>query len=721
MHKEQLMQLLDKMTLTEKVMQMTQLRAGMVRHTQPGEVSGDYGTRMLSNEELYATGSILGVHDAQYLIQTQKEYLESSRCKIPLLFANDVIHGYRTIFPIPLAQGCSFDPELIRDAAEITARETAVAGFHVTYSPMADLVRDPRWGRIMESPGEDPYLVGLVTEATVQGYQGDDPSAPGRIAACVKHFAGYGQPEGGREYNTVDMSRGVLRDFYLPGYKKGIDAGAAMVMSSYNVVDRVPASCSEYLLQQILREEWGFPGVVISDYDSIGQTIPHGAAGDAFEAGEKCIQAGVDMDMMSGIYAVTLKTLVENGSVSMKQLDAAVLRILELKNKLGLFENPYKDADPELEKQLHCCPEHRAVARKLAVRSMVLLKNENVLPLTADRKLGLAGPMAKTRKLLGAWAEMGRFEDTVTVETGLRAVLGDRLVTAMTAELPGDDREDVPDETEQALETFRDCDICVVAVGQPSWSIGEGASKTDLRLSTNQEKLIRCLKAAGKTVVTVVFSGRPLELAPILDSSDAVLQAWFPGTEGGNAVADLLFGKENPTGRLSMTFPRDKGQIPIYYNRYNTGRPSYSLSYRDCQEGPLFPFGYGLTYTQFKWSSPQIRASGQREGKPAHCLEDGELTVSIGVKNTGDREGEPLVQLYLRDVSASVVRPVKELKGFRRITLKPGEEQTVSFVVDQQMLSFYNNRERFVFEPGWFDIMLGDNSHDLQTQRIWIE
>ena len=403
MERAKILDLVNEMTLTEKAMQMTQLVPGLIFHTHLTNLTGPFREWSFTEEELKMTGSVLGTKGAEYVKKVQKEFLDKSEKKIPLIFMDDVIHGFSTIFPIPLGQGCSFDLGLIEEAAYATAKEAAASGIHVTFSPMADLVRDPRWGRVMESPGEDSYLAGLVAAAMVRGYQGDDISKRDRMAACMKHFAGYGQPEGGREYNTVDMSRGVLRDFYLPAYKKVIEAGAELVMTSFNVIERVPASCSKYLLRKILRGEWNFQGVVISDYSAIDETINHSVAADEFEAGEKCIKAGVDIEMMSGVYAKSIQELVDEGRLSMADVDECVIRILELKNKLGLFENPYKGADPELEKQLLCCREHREIARKLAASSMVLLKNEEVLPLKTDETIGLAGPMASTGDILGGW------------------------------------------------------------------------------------------------------------------------------------------------------------------------------------------------------------------------------------------------------------------------------------------------------------------------------
>lgn len=726
MNREKILDLVKKMTLIEKVMQMTQLVPGLIFHTQLTNLTGPFREWLFTEEQLTMTGSVLGVDGAEYVKKVQKEFLEKSEKKIPLLFMADVIHGFSTIFPIPLAQGCSFDLELIEQAAYIAAKEASASGVHVTFSPMADLVRDPRWGRVMESPGEDPYLAGLVASAMVRGYQGDDISKKDRIASCVKHFAGYGQPEGGREYNTVDMSKGVLRDFYLPAYKMAIDAGAELIMTSFNTIDRVPATCSKYLLRKILREEWHFKGVVISDYSAVDEIMNHSVAQDEFEAGEKCIKAGMDIEMMSGVYAKSVQKLIEEGRLSMADIDECVTRILDLKNKLGLFENPYKGADAKLEKQLLCCKEHRTIARKLASSSMVLLKNEGVLPLKTEEKIGLAGPLASSGFLLGGWHYMGKNEDVITIEEGMRHVVGDLLVTSMITPFSREEK-DIPDNSNIAVKELADCNVCVVAVGEKEWETGEASSRTCLRLSKPQENLIHSLKEAGKKVVTLLVTGRPMEIAPILEDSDAILQVWFSGTEGGNAVADILFGKVNPSGRLSMSFPRNTGQIPVYYNCYNTGRPKigeenyFTSRYLDCSNEPLYPFGYGLSYTNYSYCECNIEGELVSENDiPKYCLGNSSLKASVLVKNEGEVAGEVVAQLYIRDISGSVVRPLKELKGFQKVSLLPKEEKKLEFEITKEMLSFYNEEEEFVFEAGLFDIMLGDNSKDVLIKRIYI-
>ncbi len=729
MDKKDLLKLAAEMTLEEKALQMTQLSPDMLYHLAPANLTGPLREWRFEDEELWKVGSTLGTLGASYLKKLQKDYLERSGKKIPLLFMSDVIHGYVTIMPIPLAQGCTFDPELTEEAAAAVAKESAASGLHVTFSPMADLVRDPRWGRVMESCGEDPYLNGVMAAATVRGYQGRDPREKGKIASCVKHFAAYGQPEGGREYNTVDMSRGVLRDFYLPAYEAAIRAGAAMVMTSFNTVERTPATCSRFLLRKVLREEWGFDGVVISDFSAVEELMNHSVAADDLEAGEKSIHAGMDIEMMSGVYAGTLRRLLEQGRITQQEIDECVMRILELKNRLGLFENPYKDADEQEEQRLLYCGEHLELARRFARESMVLLKNQSALPIEPSAKIGLAGPFACTGNILGGWHCEGKPERTETLQHALEAVCGDRMVTAMSTHFIRGEK-DVPDQVEEAVERLKDCDICIAAVGEPEWETGEASSKTCLRLSASQEKLIHALKAAGKKVVTVIFSGRPLDIAPVLEDSDAVLQAWFPGSAGAGAAADILLGKYNPSGRLSMSFPRNVGQIPVYYNYYNTGRPAaakadnYVSRYLDCPNSPLFPFGYGLSYTTFACEGLQVEQTAQggercacetgRAGDRAVC------TASVRVSNRGERSGETVVQLYIRDVSASVVRPMTELKAFRRISLEPGEEAQAVFTVTEDMLSFYNEEEQWAWEPGTFEIMVGLDCEHVEKKEIFV-
>ncbi|WP_340025399.1 beta-glucosidase BglX [Paenibacillus sp. FSL K6-1096] len=712
--------LVNDMTLEEKLAQLTQLGPYYWGLDDTVDLTGPFKELNIQPQIMSSIGSVLNGIGARNVIELQKRHLETSRQKIPLLFMADVIHGYRTILPIPLAMGASFDLEACERFAEVAARESAAAGIHLTFSPMTDLVRDPRWGRVMETSGEDPYLNARVTESMVRGYQGQDLKEPGRIAACVKHFAGYGAPEGGREYNTVDMSTGVLREFYLPAYKAAVDAGVAMVMAAFNTIDRIPASGNSKLLRGILREEWGFDGVTIADFNSVNELVPHGAAEDGREAARKSITAGLDIEMMSTHYLNHGAALVEEGLLDIALIDEAVTRVLELKDALGLFDNPFKDADPTADEAEKPSPEHLQAAREMGARSIVLLKNDNaVLPLKPGVKLGLAGPFATSVNVMGGWAGTEK-DPAVSLYEGITGKIpAADIVTAMTGEL-GSMLEgvfDVEDEVEAAYERLKDCDVILAAVGENQHDTGEGGSKASLRLSANQEKLIHRLKETGKPVVTVVFSGRPLELAPVLPASTALVQAWFLGSESGNSIADVLFGDYNPSGRLSMSFPYSVGQIPVYYNAYQTGRPydpqypnvRYVTRYLDIPNDPLFCFGYGLSYSTFAYSGFQVETA-----------EDGRVLASITVENTSEVAGKETVQLYIRDVTASVVRPCKELKGFRQITLAPHEQQTVTFEITRDMLMFYGQDDQLVFEPGDFDIMLGRSSGDHSTQRIWI-
>jgi beta-glucosidase len=721
MTKPFILQLVNDMTLEEKLAQLTQLSPSYWGRDDSVDLTGPFKHMSLDPQTVNSIGSALNSIGAEEAIGLQDRHLQSSRQRIPLLFMADVIHGLRTIFPIPLATGCSFDMEAVERSAEIAAKESAEAGIHVTFSPMTDLVRDPRWGRIMETPGEDPFLNARVTEHMVRGYQGTNLKDKGRIAACVKHFAGYGAPEGGREYNTVDLSPGVLRDFYLPAYQAAVDAGVALVMTSFNTIDRVPATGNEALLRGILREEWGFDGVVISDFNSVNELIPHGAAADGSDAALYSLKAGVDIEMMSAHYLNNGAKLVAEGKLDITLIDEAVIRVLELKDALGLFENPYKDADVSADGAKVPRDEHLQAAREIGAKSIVLLKNEqDVLPLAPGTRIGLAGPFAKSTQVLGGWAG-SEWGTPVSLYDGLAAKTSPELIrTAMVGELGSmlDGIFDVEDETEAAYAELRDCDVILIAVGENQFDTGEGGSKTNLRLSPHQEKLIHRLKETGKPVVTIVFSGRPMELKPVLADSDALVQAWFLGTESGNALADVLFGDYNPSGRLSISFPQTVGQIPVYYNAYSTGRPydpnypqvRYVTRYIDCPNEPLFCFGYGLSYSRFRYSDFTVSIT-----------DNGSILASITVENDSERAGRETVQLYIRDVSASVVRPVMELKGFRQVPLAPHEKQTVRFEIGKELLSFYAHGDQPIFEPGAFDIMIGRSSADVLTQQIWVE
>lgn len=718
MTQKQLTELLSTMTIEEKAAQLTQLTPASLGAGCVTPLTGpDCGLRM-PPELCGAAGSVLNCSGAREATALQKAHLEKDPHHIPLLFMADIVHGFRTVFPIPLAMGCSFSPAAAEEACRIAAEESAASGVHVTFSPMADLVRDPRWGRVMEAYGEDPLLNSRMCTASVKGYQGEGFKDPRSVVSCVKHFAAYGAPEGGREYNTVDLSEGVLRETYLPAYRASLAAGAGMVMTSFNTVDRVPASASRLLLQRILREEWGFTGPVISDYNAVGELVSHGVAADGGQAAAQALSAGVDVEMMSLHYVNSLRQALAEGAVTEQSLDEAVLRVLTLKNELGLFEAPFRGADPEAETRCHLSPAHRQAARRIAGQSIVLLKNEHVLPLDAGgRKIGLTGPFAASRQVLGGWSA-GNTEG-VSLYEGLCGRFSEgSLHPESCGELVPlqEGGGDIPPLPAGFAARFSDCDVVIAAVGEHQSDTGEGASKAFLRLSPRQELLLQELAAAGKKVVAVIFSGRPLELAPVLPSCSALVQAWFPGTEAGNALADILSGDVNPSARLSMSFPYTVGQIPVYYNHFRTGRPEmpenagtrYVSRYLDCPAEPLFCFGFGLSYSEFVYSGLRLLRDGSG------------LSAAVTVANLSAAEGTETVQLYIGDVTASAVRPVKELKDFRRVRLAAGESQTVIFRLTREMLSFYREGG-FGFEAGRFTVMIGRNAQDTLSETIFID
>lgn len=725
MEKERLKQLVGEMSLKEKVDQMLQITGDFYLDGDGAVLTGPGRDMGLSEEDITLAGSTLGTYGAETLIKIQKEYMERHPHRIPLLFMMDVIHGMKTVFPIPLAQGATFEPELSKKCAQAAAKESAVSGLHVTFAPMADLVRDARWGRVMEATGEDPYLNGKFTAAMVRGFQGDSLQEPYRIGACVKHFAAYGAAEAGRDYNTVELCENTLRNYYLPAYQEGIQAGAALVMTSFNTLDNIPASVNKRLMRGILREEMGFDGVLISDFAAILETLAHGAAEDEADAAEKALGAGVDIDMMTGVYAGQLCKLAEQGRIEERLIDEAVLRILELKNKLGLFENPYKDADPEKEREILLCPEHRALARETAAASFVLLKNEGVLPLDKGKKIAFIGPYTEDRELKSTWAFIGDSKDCVTVREAAEEVF-DRGRTAFYQGCPmlgADVRLEgfteavsvasTPQEREamllEAERGAREAELVVLLLGEHYLQSGEATSRAMIEIPEIQMELFRRIHAVNPNIVTVLFNGRPLDIREISQKSKAVLEAWRPGTEGGHAVIDVLTGVVSPSGKLPVSFPYCVGQVPVYYNGFSTGRPykkgvpnRFCSRYLDIPNEPLYPFGYGLTYTTFEVSP--VRLSGP---VLAH---DGELTAAVTVKNSGLRPGTEVVQLYVQDLAASVVRPIRELKGFEKVKLEPGEEREICFTIKEEMLRFWDAQCRFGSEPGRFRVYVGTDS-----------
>ena len=699
--------LLARMTLEEKLGQLQQL---------DGEANGNFRPEHLQMVRQGLLGSTLNVRGAQRTNELQRIAVTESRLKIPLIFGFDVIHGYRTIFPIPLGEAASWDPVAVERAASIAAAEARAAGVHWTFAPMLDIARDPRWGRIAEGSGEDPYLGSLMARARVRGFQGSDYSARDKVVACAKHWVAYGAAEAGRDYNTTDVSERNLREVYFPPFKAAVDAGVGTFMSAFNDLNGVPSSANPFTLTEILRSEWKFDGFVVSDYTSVEELIKHGVAANGAEAAREALSAGVDMEMVSRLYNKHAGELIKERKLSQQTIDEAVRRILRIKFRLGLFDRPYVDEGRE--RTVVFSSANVAAAREIAARSMVLLKNDrNVLPLDKNvRSIALIGPLADSRQdMLGSWTGDGNPEDAVTLLQGIKAkVPQTRINYAKACEI----NCDKADGFAEALRAARESDVTIVAVGESADMSGEAASRSSLDLPGRQLDLVKAVQATGKPTIVVLMNGRPLTINWIAENAPAVLETWFAGTQAGNAIADVLFGDVNPGGKLPVTFPRSVGQIPLYYNHKNTGRPpdannKYTSKYLDVDWRPLFPFGYGLSYTQFKITNLQL--SAQR------IPLNGKLTVSVDVENTGKRAGDEVVQLYIHDTAASVTRPVKELKGFQRVTLQPGEKKRVEFVLTAEQLGFWNRRMRFTVEPGDFKVMVGANSEDLIEATFEIE
>jgi beta-glucosidase len=697
---KQVESLLSRMTLPEKLGQLQQL---------DGESNGNFRPEQLELIRKGLLGSTLNVRGAQRANQLQHVAVDESRLKIPNLFGFDVIHGYRTIFPIPLGEASSWDPALAERSSSIAAKEAYATGLRWTFAPMLDIARDPRWGRITEGAGEDPFLGAAFARARVRGFQGDDYSAPGKVMACAKHWVAYGAAEGGRDYNTTDMSEYTLRSVYFPPFKAAVDAGVGTFMSAFNDLNGVPTTANRFTLTNVLRGEWKFDGFVVSDYTSVKELINHGIAANDKDAAQAAINAGVDMEMVSRLYNDHGAELLKDGKVSQATIDEAVRRILRIKFRLGLFEHPY--VDETLESGAFLTAANRATAREIAGRSMVLLKNsKDALPLDKGlRSIAVIGPLADDRRApLGWWAGDGKPEDTVTPLAGIKTKVSPQTKVgyAKGCDTQGDPTEGFA----EAIALARASDVAILFVGETADVVGEAASKSSLDLTGRQLDLVKAVHATGKPTIIVLINGRPLTISWIVDNSPAILEAWMGGTESGNAIADLLFGDVDPGGKLPVTFPRTVGQVPIYYNHMNTGRPPeannrYTSKYLDVPWTPQFPFGYGLSYTQFKISNLRLSAQSIRA--------DGKLTVSVDVENVGKRAGDEVVQLYIRDLAASLPRPVKELKGFQRTTLTPGERKHVEFLLTPEQLGSYNREMKFVVEPGQFKVMVGSNSEDL--------
>jgi beta-glucosidase len=691
-------ELLARMTLAEKIGQMNQGDVNLLPDPDAAIRAG-------------VVGSLLSITDAARINYYQRIAVEQSRLGIPLVIGNDVIHGYRTIFPIPLGEACTWDPALLEQAARIAAEEASACGTDWIFAPMVDVSRDPRWGRIAEGAGEDVFVSMELARARVRGFQAADLASGRRIAACPKHYVAYGAAEAGRDYNTVDLSDRTLREVYLPPFKAAFEAGAGSVMSAFNDLNGVPATANPYTLRTILRDEWGWQGVVLTDYNAVGELVEHGVAEDHRTAARLSALAGVDMDMITNAFGQHLAELVASGEVAESLIDAAVRRILRLKLQLGLFERPY--TDEALAERLILQESFRATALEVAQKSMVLLKNDGLLPLTlAIKHLALIGPLADDPHApLGCWAGQGRAEDVETVLDGLRAVCGDelRVTHVRGCAVQGD----ALDELDAAVAAARAADVAVLVLGESADMSGEAHSRVQLGLPGRQQALLEAVVATGTPVAIVLMTGRPLTIPWMAERVPAILLAWHGGIRAGRAVADLLFGAANPAGKLTASFPRAEGQIPIYYAHKNTGRPAHGAgvrqfdepfrsTYIDAPNAPLYPFGFGLSYTSYAYSDLQIET-------PVVAA-DGALIVNAVVCNTGDRAGDEVVQLYVRDDVASVTRPVKELKGFQRISLEPGQRRTVRFETPAARLGFYDPAHGWTVEPGRFTVWIGPDS-----------
>ncbi len=723
--------LMGKMTIREKLGQLNLPSGGDL---VTGSVMNCELSDMIRKEEI---GGFFNVKGIKKIYDLQRLAVEETRLKIPLIVGADVIHGYETIFPIPLALSCSWDTLAIQRMVRISSIEASADGICWTFSPMVDICRDARWGRIAEGSGEDPYLGSLLAKAYVHGYQGDSMQGKDEILSCVKHFALYGASEAGKDYNTVDMSHLRMYNEYFAPYRAAVEAGVGSVMSSFNIVDGIPATANKWLLTDVLRDEWGFQGLLVTDYNSIAEMSIHGVA-PLKEASVRALQAGTDMDMVSCGFLNTLEESLKEGKVTEAQIDAACRRVLEAKYKLGLFADPYKYCDTlRAEKELYT-PEHRAVAREVAAETFVLLKNENhLLPLEEKGKIALIGPMADARNnMCGMWSMTCTPSGHGTLLEGIRSAVGDKaeILYAKGSNVYYDaemekgavgirplERGNDQQLLAEALRTAARADVIVAAVGECAEMSGESPSRTNLEIPDAQQDLLKALVKTGKPVVLLLFTGRPLVLNWESEHIPSILNVWFGGSETGDAVADVLFGKAVPCGKLTTTFPRSVGQLPLFYNHLNTGRPDpdnrvfnrYASNYLDESNEPLYPFGYGLSYTDFVYGDLQLSS----ETLP----KNGNLTVSVTVTNKGNHDGYETVQLYLRDIYAEVARPVKELKGFDRIFLKKGESREVKFVLTEDDLKFYNSGLQYIYEPGEFDVMIGTNSRDVQTKRFIAE
>ena len=725
--------LMGKMTLQEKIGQLNLPVSGEIVTGQAK--SSDVAGKIRKGQ----VGGLFNVKGVENIREVQKIAVEQSRLKIPLLFGMDVIHGYETVFPIPLALSCSWDMEAIKESACIAAKESSADGICWTFSPMVDICRDPRWGRMAEGGGEDPYLGSEISAAMVKGYQGDDLTDKNTIMACVKHFALYGAPEAGRDYNTVDMSHLSMFNNYFPPYKAAIDAGVGSVMTSFNVVDGIPATGNKWLMTDVLRDRWGFDGFVVTDYTAISEMIAHGM-GDLQQVSAMSLSAGTDMDMVADGFLTTLEKSLKEGKVTMAEIDKACRRILEAKYKLGLFDDPYKYCDASRVKKDIFTAENRTVARKIATETFVLLKNENnLLPLQRKGKIALVGPLANTKaNMPGTWSVAAASDKYNSLYESMKQSLAGKaeVLYAKGSNLMYDaqreaeatmfgremrDPRSAQELLDEALSVASQADVIVAAVGESSEMSGESSSRTNLEMPDAQRDLLIALKKTGKPIVLVYFAGRSTVMTWEQENFPAILNVWFGGSEAADAICDVVFGDVSPSGKLTTTFPKNVGQIPLYYNHLNTGRPleagkwfsKFRSNYLDIDNDPLYPFGYGLSYTTFRYGDLQLSNNSMNE--------KGKITASVTVTNTGNYDADEIVQMYIRDMVGSVARPVKELKGFERIHLKKGESRTVSFDITAKQLKFYNSALNWVCEPGEFEVMVGGNSRDVQTKKFSLQ
>lgn len=728
--------LMSKMTIEEKIGQLN----------LPG--SGDIVTGQAKNSDIAGkikkglVGGLFNIKGVEKIKDVQRVAVEESRLGIPLIFGMDVIHGYETVFPIPLGLSCSWDMDAVEKSARIAAIEASADGICWTFSPMVDISRDPRWGRVSEGNGEDPYLGGQIAKAMVRGYQGVGEktfTTNNQIMSCVKHYALYGAGEAGRDYNTVDMSRQRMYNEYFYPYQAAVDAGVGSVMASFNEVDGVPATGNKWLMTDVLRKQWGFNGFVVTDFTGINEMVDHGI-GDLQTVSARALRAGIDMDMVGEGFLTTLKKSLDEGKITEADINRACRLILEAKYKLGLFTDPYKYCDVSRVKKEVYTPEHRALARKIAAESFVLLKNDNVLPLSKKGTIAVVGPLGNTRENMpGTWSVAADFNKATTVVDGLKAVVGNKAnivyakgsnlttdpVLEQRATLFGRDlQRDGRTEEElrnEALQIAKNADVIIAALGESSEYSGESSSRSEIGIPDIQQRLLKELLKTGKPVVLVLFTGRPLTLTWENENVPAILNVWFGGTEAAYAIGDVLFGDVNPSGKLTTTFPQNVGQIPLYYNHKNTGRPladgkwfeKFRSNYLDVSNDPLYPFGFGLSYSKFDYSDVKL-SSTQIDA-------NGELMASVTVTNKSKVDGAEVVQLYIRDVVGSVTRPVKELKGFEKVFIKAGESKTVDFKITPEMLKFYDYDLNFVFEPGDFDVMIGSNSRDVKNARFTLK